>query len=364
MANKKALPKYKKYRVSSKARESFTTNLALMLRAAVPVGETLDSLQETTHSAEMQGALQQMKRDIDDGMALWKALERSGIVSNQTMALVRLGEQSGNLVENLLVAAKQEEKQRIFKSKVRSALLYPTFVLGITAVVGIGVAWFLLPRLAVTFKQLNLKLPLISRIFIGLGTFLQHNGFWAVPLGLALTLIIGYILFGAPKTRTLGQRFLFRVPGVSAMLQQVEIARFGYLFGTLLNAGLTITEALTLLYDATTTVKYKKLYKYLNKSFEEGYSFKTGFANYKHVDKLLPPAVMQMIIAGERSGALPETLLSVGTIYEEKADIATQNLEAILEPILLIIVWLGVLGVAVAVILPIYSLVGGLRGGQ
>jgi type IV pilus assembly protein PilC len=67
-----------------------------------------------------------------------------------------------------------------------------------------------------------------------------------------------------------------------------------------------------------------------------------------------------MVIAGERSGALPETLKSIGDIYEEKADISTQNLEAILEPILLVIVWLGVLGVAVAVILPIYSLVGGL----
>ena len=67
-----------------------------------------------------------------------------------------------------------------------------------------------------------------------------------------------------------------------------------------------------------------------------------------------------MLIAGERSGSLPETLLSIGAIYEEKADVSTTNLEAILEPILLIIVWLGVMGVAVAVILPIYSLIGGL----
>jgi type IV pilus assembly protein PilC len=95
-------------------------------------------------------------------------------------------------------------------------------------------------------------------------------------------------------------------------------------------------------------------------SFEDGYSFKASFAQYKSTKVMLPPAVQQMIVAGERSGALPETLMSVGTIYEAKADTSTQNLETVLEPILLVIVWLGVLGVAVSVILPIYSLVGGL----
>jgi len=350
----------KHYRIGSKDREYFTSNLVLLLRAGVPVGEALVSLQETSGSHTLKQALEQMKSDIDEGMPLYRALSRSGIVGGQTQALVELGEQSGRLIDNLEVAAKQEEKQRVFRSKIRSALLYPTFVLGVTGIVGLGVAWFLLPRLAETFSQLNAKLPLISKILIGFGTFLKNNGVWAVPLGFVLLLAAGYILFAVPRTKRSGQWLLFHVPGVSKLLHEVEIARFGYLLGTLLQAGLSVTQALHLLQSATNLVDYKVFYGYLKTSFEDGYGFKDSLKQYAASKQLVPPAVQQMIIAGERSGALPETLISVGTIYEAKADTSTQNLETVLEPILLIFVWLGVLGVAVSVILPIYSLVGGL----
>ena len=352
--------KTRKYHVSAKYRDYFTSNLALLLGAAVPVQEAFSSLQESSKSKALHAALEQMKRDVDNGIPLWKTMERSGIVSDQTLTLVQLGEQSGKLIENLQVASRQEEKQRVFKAKVRSAMLYPAFVLGLTGLVGIGVAWFLLPKLAETFTQLSLDLPLISKIFINLGLFLRENGYWAVPAGLGFLVFMGIFLFGLPKTKQLGQRLLFHVPGISRLLHEVEIARFGYLMGTLLQAGLSVTQSLQALHDATSAPKYKRLYLHLLRSFEDGYSFRRGLASFHRADRLLPPPVQQMVVAGERSGSLPETLLNIGRIYEEKSDISTQNLEAILEPILLIIVWIGVMGVAVAVIMPIYSLVGGL----
>jgi type IV pilus assembly protein PilC len=351
----------KRFHLPAKDREYFSSNLALLLKAGVPVSDALTSLQETGRTRAFKAATAQMIQDVEEGLPLWKAMERSGVVSAQTLALVELGEQSGKLVDNMRLAARQEEKQRIFRAKVRSALLYPTFVLSLTAIVGLGVAWFLLPRLAETFGQLNVKLPFISKILINFGIFLKHDGFWAVPLGVALALLSIYLLFIAPKTRSIGLRLLFFIPGISGLMYETEVARFGYLLGTLLDAGLTVIEALGLLARATAAPQYQKFYQYLRTSFEDGYSFRTSLVKYKPAAKLLPPSVQQMIIAGERSGALPETLLNIGTIYEDKADISTQNLEVILEPILLVIVWLGVLAVAVAVILPIYSLVGNLQ---
>lgn len=360
LTHKQQAIKTKRYHVSSKDRESFTSNLALLLQAGVAVGEALESLADTTSSTSLKAALKQIQADIDEGLPLWRALDRSGIVTAQTLALTQLGEQSGKLVQNLKVAAKQEEKQRVFRTKVRSALIYPGFVMSLTVVIGLGVAWFLLPKLADTFSQLRVELPAISQIFIGFGVFLKVHGWWAVPVGLGLGATLLYILFGAPKTKTIGQRMLFHIPGISRLMYQVEVARFGYLLGTLLEAGLSVMQAFVLLGRATTAPRYQKFYQYLHDSFENGYSFRTSFKGYKDTHKLLPPAVQQMVIAGERSGALPETLIDIGAIYEQKADISTQNLEAILEPILLLIVWLGVMGVAVAVILPIYSLVGGI----
>jgi type II secretory pathway component PulF len=351
----------KKIHLAAKHRESFTDNLGMLLNAGVPVGEALASLQQTTQSKPFRRALAQMQSDIDSGVPLWQALESSGIVSQQTLALVRLGEASGRLVENLRVAARQEEKQRIFRAKVRSALLYPVFVLGLTVIVGMGVAWFLLPRLAATFSQLNAELPAISSILINFGLFLRDNGIWAIPLGIVVTAFIGYIIFAAPRTKHIGQRLLFHLPGVGRLIREVEIAKFGYLLGTLLQAGLGVTQALDSLQAATTSPYYKKLYAHLAAAFEEGYNFKAGLQHYKGVHKIIPPAVQQMIFAGERSGALADTLINVGKVYEEKADVTTNNLEVILEPILLVVVWAGVMAVAVAVIMPIYSLIGGLQ---
>jgi type IV pilus assembly protein PilC len=345
---------------SFKEREFFTENLALLLKAAVPVGQALESLRSSSKSAGMKAAIVHMQVDIEAGYSLSNVLERSGVVTGQTLALVRMGEQSGHLVENLQLAAKQEEKRHTFRSKVQSALLYPTFVLGLTVIIGLCVAWFLLPRLAVTFDQLHVKLPFISKVLIAVGLFLKSYGFIAVPLLFIVVGIVGYVLFVAPKTRSIGRRLLFKVPGISRLMREVETAQFGYLLGTLLEAGLPVTQAITLLADSTSSPAHQAFYKYLSQSLDNGFSFKEALEKYKDADKIVPPAVQQMIIAGERSGSLSEVLITIGRNYEEKSDITTQNLEAILEPILLIIVWLGVMGVAVAVIMPIYSLVGGL----
>ncbi len=353
--------KPRKYHPPAKEREYFTENLGLLLQSAVPVGEALDSLGRTTRSRPMKKSLQAMLADIESGVSLADALERSGIVSNQTLALVKLGEQSGNLSENLQIAALQEEKSRIFKSKVRSALLYPVFVLSLTLVVGLGVAWFLLPRLASTFSQLHVDLPLISKILIQFGIFLNAYGIIAIPAFLAFCFLGGYILFGFRRTKSLGQRLLFALPGTGRLMRESEIAQLGYLLGTLLEAGLPVTQALGLLAQASNLVHYQKFYRHLASSLDEGYSFKDSLAKYPHSQHLLPPAIQQMIIAGERSGSLSDVLLTIGRTYEQKADTTSQNLETILEPILLVVVWLGVLVVAIAVIVPIYSLVGGLN---
>lgn len=360
-APKRKDKKPRSYHIPFKEREYFSENLALLLKSAVPIGQALDSLVKTTKNTAMKKTLANMQADIEAGYSLANALERSNVVSNQTLALVRLGEQSGRLIENLQLAAQQEEKRHAFRSKVRSALIYPSFVISLTVIVGLGVSWFLLPRLSETFTQLNVSLPLISQIMIQFGKFLQAYGYIAVPAFILGCALLGYILFGFKATKGIGQRILFKTPGIGRLMKEVEIAQFGYLLGTLLDAGLPITEAIRLLARASNATRYQHFYDYLAKALGDGYSFRESLEKYKKSSKLLPPAVQQMVIAGERSGSLSEVLSTVGRTYEQKADTTTENLEAIIEPILLIIVWIGVMLVAVAIIVPTYSLVGGLN---
>jgi type II secretory pathway component PulF len=251
----------KTYRISRKEREYFMTNLAILMKASVPIGEALSSMMETlSKSSVLHKALAQIIADIDQGVSLSDALERSGIVPKQTLTMVRFGEKSGKLASNLQVAAEQERKQNIFRSKVRSAMMYPSFVFVVIIVVGLSIAWFLLPKLAVTFTQMKIELPLISKVFLGFGQFLGTNGIWFVPTFLVSLFAMIYIVFFAPGTKSIGQFILRHTPGISRLIQEIEIARFGYLFGTLLSAGVSVVESLELLRDATTHTSYKKLY--------------------------------------------------------------------------------------------------------
>ncbi|MBN1778636.1 MAG: type II secretion system F family protein, partial [Candidatus Buchananbacteria bacterium] len=167
------------------------------------------------------------------------------------------------------------------------------------------------------------------------------------------------LIFYFPKTKIIGQVILFNLPGIKRLIQEIELARFGYLLGTLLKAGLPINQALDSLVQATTSYQYKKFYRRLAISIENGNSFQKSFLNYKRLKRLIPNPIQQLVFAGEQSGGLSKILLKISQIYEVKTETTTKDLSVILEPILLVIVWLGVVSVAMAVILPIYNLIGG-----
>lgn len=362
MKKRKTGPKLKKFRVDSKTRLNFTQNLSVMLKAGVDLDEILSSFRTTAKAGKLKKAIDQTQTLIDEGYSFSRALKLSGLVSKQTLTLIELGEKSGNLSENLLVAAEQEEKQRKLRSKVRSAMIYPSFVMGMTLVIGLGVAWFLLPRLSDTFSRLDSDLPAISKIMLSAGMYLEANGKWFVPAFIITLALLVYIFFFAPGIGKYGKNLITYLPGISRLVREVEIARMGYLLGTLLKSGMSIVEALTLLEKATNSRRYAKLYGRLKDGFDNGYSFKASLLNYKKTNSLLPIEVQQIVIAGEKAGSLPDTLISIGESYESRSDVTAQNLQSIMEPVLLIIVWLGVLLVAVAIILPIYKLIGGLGG--
>jgi len=292
---------------------------------------------------------------------LWQALELSGLFSERAISLIKIGERSGRLTANLKVASQQQQKERSFSSKIKGALMYPLFVLVVAVLVGLGVAWFILPKLAVVFTQMKIKLPFITKVFIDVGLFLGKYGSIVIPIALVLFLVIIYFIFFFKRTKIAGQFITFSIPIFREIIRDMEVARFGYLAGSLLQAGLPLVNALKLIKETSDFYNYRKFYAYLESSIDEGNTFSKTFANYNGIDKLIPPPMQRTISAAEKSGHLAETLVKIGQIYEERLDDTTKNLTVILEPILLVIVWVGVMAVAFAVILPIYGLIGGLE---
>lgn len=345
----------------SKERDHFIENLSMLVLSGMTITEGLRSVTKETKHAKMRLVLDQILDDIEAGTPLWKAFNETRLFKGYTISLIRLGEESGKLADNLKVIATQEEKDREFKSKVKSALMYPVFVLSLTGFIGIGISWFILPKLAKIFADLKLDLPFITKVLLAFGQFLNAHGLVVVPLAAIVLTGIFYMIFSYHKTKIIGEYIIFSIPGIKQLMGEIEVARFGYLLGTLLDAGLPVTRAIESLENATETIRYKRFYAHLRESIDMGNSFQKSFDAYPKIRKILPQSVEQLIVSGEQSGNLVKTLMKVGQVLEAKSDQTTKNLTIIMEPILLVIVWAGVVTVAFAVVLPIYSLVGGLN---
>lgn len=343
-----------------KEKEAFIENLTLLLSSGLNASATIRSIEEEIRSKRLKQIVRGIAEDIENGFPLWRALSRTNIFNASAIALIRVGEESGRLTENLKIVAKQAEKNKNFSSKLKSALMYPIFVLILASTIAIGIAWFILPRLAKIFNGMDIELPAITKAMINAGVFLEDYGIIAVPIALILIGVIAYFVFFYKKTKFIGQAIILFIPGIKQLLVELEIARFSYLLGTLLEAGLPIghiLESLTM-EGSNGLNRYQRFYEFLKKSIDEGNSFQKTFASYEKINKLFPRSIQQMIIAGEQSGKLSEILIKVSQNYTEKTETTTKNLMVILEPVMLIIVWIAVVFVALSIILPIYSLVG------
>jgi type II secretory pathway component PulF len=336
-------------------------NLTLLADSGMGMLSALNAISDGSQSKRVKKIVNGIKYDIDSGCTLGKALENTKIFSEKAISLIKIGEKSGQLTNNLKVVSEQQQKERVFNSKIRGALMYPVFILVVASSLSIGIAWFILPKLATVFSELRVEMPLITKIFIALGVFLGKYGTIFVPSLIFAILFLIYILFFLKQTKGVGSFLLFNMPIFKKIILQIEISRFGYLLGSLLDAGMPITESIRSIKETADFSAYKKFYAYLEQNIEEGNSFAKTFSSYKKINKLIPSPIQQMIITSEQSGHLSQTLKKIGSVYEEKLDNTTKNLAVILEPVMLVIVWLAVVAVALAVILPIYSLIGGLK---
>ncbi len=333
-------------------------HLSLLLPAGMNIVDALAAIKTDLRSRRLRQLVTQIQTDIEAGATLSLAITRASFFPNHLVALIKIGEESGRLTDYLKVIVETERQQQLFRAKLQAATAYPLIVLCLMVVVGVGTAWFLLPRLADVFGGLNVPLPLITVIFISIGSWLDKFGGIIIPVSFILLLVVIYVFFYAPDTKFIGQGLLLRLPVIGQLLAEIELARFGYILGSLLESGLPIVAAITALTATTKLAPYKKLFSFLITAVSDGNSLAQSFQAYRGLRKLMPTPIQALIATGEQSGSLATTLLQLGKRFAAKTDTTSKNFAAVLEPILLVIIWLGVVTLALAVILPINYLIG------
>jgi len=343
----------------TKAKRTFLDTLALLVGSGMGINTSLRTLHKNIQDKALKKTLYSMLVSVESGSSLSQTMDEHNFLPKFLISLIRIGEESGNLADKIRRTVISLDKDRKRKGQLRSALFYPLFVMSLVIILGVGVATFILPRIGQVFSNMNVKLPLMTKILIQVGDFMGTYWYILIPTIFGTLTLIVLILFVFPATSKSGQWLMFHLPVFKDLIQMSEVSRFSYNLAMLLNSGIPITKALFSLAEIHDYYMYKEYTKLIAADIQDGKSFHNSFGvNQKVTNKLFPFAAQEIITAGEESGKLPEVLEQIGERYEEEAEQISKNIALLLEPALLIVVWVGVVFLAVAILLPIYSLVG------
>src|SRR3990167_4069393 len=333
---------------------TFAKNLGLMMKAGLPVTRALSVMGKQSKSKPFKKLLFDLEADVSHGKTLSESLKRwPKVFSHLFVSMVKAGEESGNVSGSLNIVSTQMEKSYLLAKKVRGALIYPAVIISAMVVIAILLLIFMVPTLTATFEGLGVELPLATRILIYLSNFLVEHTL-AVLTG-TLLFIISFVLFLRTKVgRDLTDVVSIHIPVIGGMIKEFESALTTRTLSSLLSSGVEIIVALDVTVDVLQNHLYKDVLTRVRKVIEKGEPMSAVFIGHEH---LYPLFVGEMVAVGEETGKISEMLMGVASYYEEEVDQKTKDLSTIIEPVLMIIIGIGVGIFAISMLAPTYSLV-------
>ena len=338
---------------------AFTKHVCLMLKSGIPLPESILILEKQTSHSAFKKLLLRIHQEIANGQPLYKALSQfSHVFDAFYVSLIKVAEESGSLEKNLDYLALHLKKQHEFTSKVRGALLYPSIVLGVAIITGIGLSIFVLPKLIDLFASLDVELPLSTRILLWFAEIMKNYGTFLLSSLVLLFVLIRWAI----TTQIIKPRwhfFLLSLPVLGVFMQNIQLASMFRNIGTMLGAGVHISTALDAQFETTTNCIYKDCLAGIRSGVKKGKSIEEILT--KTNKKFMPLIAVRMTGVGEKTGKLDETFVYLGDYFEDEVDNTSKNLSTIVEPVILIIVGLIVAFIAVSIIGPIYQFTGSIK---
>ncbi len=331
----------------------FARHLSVGIKAGMSLQDSLKLILKQTKSSAFKEVLNSLLSDTANGMFLSAAMDKyAGIFGQLFINIVRVGEQSGTLTENLSYLAGELKKKQELISKVRGALIYPAVIfcatIGIVATLMIGV----FPKILPVFSNLKITLPITTRILIATTHFVTSYTLW-IALAVIAVIIFFMVISRYEWYKHGWCHFLLRIPVVGGIAVKVNMASISRVLGLLLRSGTQIIEAVNITADALDNRVYRHEMRTAGETLRRGDFFSIYLARSP---KLFPPVFTNMVQVGENTGNLTENLQYLSEFYEEDVDEVLKNLNSIIEPFLLLFMGLLVGFMALSVITPIYQI--------
>lgn len=344
--------------VSQKEKMFFTEHLCLMIKGGVSLAEALEILKKESKSRLLKRALDYILERILEGDKLSKGMEQYPKIFDKFFrSIVKAGEEGGTLEENLKYLSSSLQASYSLRKKILGALIYPIIIILVALIIVFIITLFILPKLIKLFQSLEVELPLPTKILLGSGSFLQK--YWIfILIAVFLYILIAKIFKTFPLTKFyIDKRNLF-FPIFGKIEKNRNLSEFSRTFSTLLKSGVPILESLDICIDTLENEVFKKKLIKVRSGVERGEKISQGLKNFP---ELFPIIFSQMVLVGEKTGALEESFLYLTDFYEREVDSSVKNISSLLEPVILILVGLFVAFVALAIIMPIYQITSGIR---
>ena len=329
-----------------------TRRLATLLGSSVPVYEAINTLYQQEKRGELKNVLGRIRERLSEGTNLARAMAAEPrVFSESYINMVAAGEASGALEVVLERLAEFLEDQQQVRSKVTTSLAYPILMM----VVGTGVMLFLLafvvPKIITVFQESKASLPLITIVLIKVSTLLQR-GWWVLGLAICVMAIAWDRLRRRDGFRRQQDRLVLRIPLVGPLLQRLILSRFAKVLGLLLASGVPMIRAMEISSEVVVNREYRSVLAQAREELMQGGSLSVSLGR----SPLFPPLLVHMIAVGEKGGQLEGMLLKSGDAFEKEFDTSITRFMALLEPLLVLAMGLGVGIVVLAVLLPIFQL--------
>ncbi len=339
-------------KISLKEVTDFTRQLSDLLEAGITIAKALDILQTQTANKKFKHIISDIRDFCVSGSPLSSALARHPkVFSNLYVSMVRSGE-TGGMIENILRRLSDfSEKQLEIQTKIRTAMAYPILM----AIVGFGTVTvlitFVIPKMTVMFADFGQALPMPTQILLGISSIIRNYWFILVGFFVIVVMTVNKI-YKTVEGRFAIDRFKLDFPLAGQLVKKVEIARFARTLSTLLENGVPILDALSIVMDIMENAVIKREIEKAYAAIREGSSLASGLES----SSTIPPAVINMIAIGEESGHIEKSLLKIAQSYERESDEAIKIMMSLLEPILILTLGAVVGFIVISMLLPIFEM--------
>ncbi len=330
----------------------FTRQLAIMLNAGLTLIDCFNILEKQIKKPGLLSLMQNINKDIMSGNTFSSALQKyPQYFPGLYVSLVKSGEASGKLSDILLKLAENLEKEREFRSKIKSALAYPVIVvIGMILVMFVMIT-FVIPKLLNMYEDFDVELPVTTQILITISDVSQK--FWPLILAGAVGLYFGAKRYlSTKKGRLVFDTLVLKAPVFGKIIQISSLVDATRTLAILIGSGVSILDGLNIIIETTGNMVYRNSFQNIYKQVEKGFSFGTALGN----EGIYPPILVQMSTVGEQTGKLDDTLQRISRYFEAESEMAVKTLTTLIEPAILVVLGLGVGFLVISVITPIYNL--------